>query len=414
MVLQEKAEGALPLGIYCHIPFCATTCDFRTYYQEAPHRRDLDLYLEGMDRELGLVDIDRGADTVLWGGGTPGLLRADDLHRLGRALLDKLPHPPREWTVELAPSTVNEDKLAVLRELGVNRISLGVQSFQVEMLKALGCLHSFNQVDEAIEVIRSAGFGNLNFDLMFAIPSQSIEAWKRDLREAIRRQPEHISTYCLTFEEDTVPYARLPRGKVSAKSGPEEAAFYLETWETLEAADFGQYEISNFARPGYSCLHNLNTWLMYDWVGLGPSAASQYRGRRFANVSSLDDWMAGLSNGKPRRVDEVTLSEYMLAADCLIFGLRMNAGVNLNLLKRRYPGIPFEALEPLWGRWEEDGLLERSGDETLRLTVNGRLLADGLGVEILEAFDAMNSPRNRREHRKIFNHKSSLIYTDLF
>ena len=391
MVLQEKAVAALPLGIYFHIPFGATTCDLRAFYKESPQRPVLDLYMEGMDRELELIDIDRRADTVLWGGAL-GLLPADDIHRLGRALLDKLPHPPREWTVELTPATINKDKLAVLQELGVNRISLGVQSFQVEMLEALSCRHSFAQVEKAIEVIRLAGFGNLNLDLMFAIPGQSIEAWKRDLREAIRRQPEHISTYCLTSEEDTALYPRLPRGKTLAKSGLEEADFYLETWETLEAAGCGQYEISNFARPGYSCLHSLNTWLMYEWVGLGPSAASQYRGRRFANVASLDDWLTGLSNGKPRRVDEVTLSESMLAADYLIFGFRMNAGVNLNLLKKRYPGIPFEALEPLWSRWEEDGLLERSGDEALRLTVSGRLLADGLGVEILEAFDALDSP----------------------
>lgn len=392
MILQAKAEDILPLGIYFHFPFCATTCDLRAFDEDSPHRPDLDRYLEGMDLELGLIDIDRGADTILWGG-MPGLLPANDLHRLGRALLDKLLHPPREWTVELAPATVNEDKLAVLRELGVNRISLGIQSFQVEMLETLGCRHSFTQVEKAIELIRSAGFGNLNFDLMFAIPDQSIEAWKRDLREAMWRQPEHISTYCLTTEEDTALYPRLPKGKTPAKSGPEEADFYLETWETLEAAGYGQYEISNFARSGYSCLHNLNTWLMYEWAGLGPSASSQYRGRRFTNVGSLDDWLAGLSNGKPRRVDEVTLSESMLAADYLIFGFRMNAGVNLNLLKKRYPEIPFGTLEPLWDRWEEDGLLERSGDESLCLTVSGRLLADGLGVEILEAFDALESPR---------------------
>jgi len=403
MVLQEKADGAIPLGIYFQIPFCATTRDYWDFFREASRLRDLERYLDGMERELGLIDIDRGADSVLWGGGTPGLMPADDLHRLGLALLDKLPHPPKEWTVELAPTTVNKEQLAVLRELGVNRISLGVQSFQAEMLEAIGCCHSSTQVDGAIEAIRYAGFENLNLDLMFAIPGQSLEAWKRDLRESIRRQPDHISTYCPTFEEDTVLYPNLPSGEAPTKNGPEEAAFYLATWETLEAAGYCQYEISNFARPGYSCLHNLNTWLMYDWVGLGPSAASQYRGRRFANVSSLDDWLAGLNNGKPRRVDEVTLYECILAADCLVFGLRMNAGVNLKLLKRRYPGIQFGALDPLWDRWEEDGLLERSAEEVLRLTVSGRLLADGLGVEILEAFDAMNSPRSRREQRETFN-----------
>ena len=395
MILQEKADSANMLGIYFHVPFGATTCGFRSYSQKAPRRRDVDSYLEGIKSELALCDICNGVDTVLWGGGTPGLLRASDLQRLGNALLEKLPHPPTEWTVELAPSTVKRDKLEVLLELGVNRISLGVQSFQTKWLEALGCRHSSAQVDRAINTIRSVGFHNLNLDMMFSIPGQGIEDWMCDLHEAIKRQPEHISTYCLTFEEDSALYARLLNGGVKKNADSVEAEIYLKTWDALEDAGYAQYEISNFAKPGFSCRHNLNTWNMNDWLGLGPSAASQYKERRYSNVHSISEWLAGLSEGKPRLIDMVTLTSQTLACDSLIFGLRMNAGFDVGRLCQKFPKIPFDDLEPLWNQWEADGLLEKAGNAKWRPTVRGLLIADRLGIAVLEAFDAMNSQHNR-------------------
>jgi oxygen-independent coproporphyrinogen-3 oxidase len=368
------------------VPFCASTCDFCAFYQEAPHREDLDRYLEGIERELALADPGRAADTIFWGGGTPSALPARDLMRLGRALLDHLGAPPREWTVELAPSSVKADKLEALRELGVNRISLGVQSFAPATLSALGRRHAPAQVYGAIDLIRAAGFDNLNLDLIFAVPGQTPAEWLADLAEAVRLAPAHLSTYCLTFEEDTALWLKLARGQVRPDAEVD-AALYEATWDFLDAGGFRQYEISNYARPGRKCAHNLDTWAMAEWVGLGPAAASQFRGSRYANPSDLTRWLAGINAGKLERVDEVALTPALLARDALVFGLRLNHGVDLGALVERFPDFDFAALDSLWRDLIADGLLEKSVN-IIRLTRAGRLVADRVGVGILTIADS--------------------------
>ncbi|MGE9292371.1 MAG: radical SAM family heme chaperone HemW [Puniceicoccales bacterium] len=386
MSLQAKPSGPLtPLGLYVHVPFCARACDFCAFYQEAPRRGDIDRYLEGVAREATSMLTGRPVETIFWGGGTPGLLPAEDLRRLGETLLKQLPEPPREWSVEMAPSAVKPDKAAALREIGVNRISMGVQSFDDALLDKLGRQHRANQIYRAWETLREAGFDNINLDLMFALPGQSREQWLADLNEAIRLAPEHISTYCLTFEEDTALWVKLSEGKLR-RDVPQEAELYQLSWETLEAAGYAQYEVSNFARPGHACIHNLNTWKMTEWVGLGPSAASQLGGRRFANVANLDQWLAGIEKGVPTRVDEVDLTPSILATDTLIFGLRMNAGVDLAKLEADWPDIDLSAVRPWAQSLVAEGLALLEGD-SLRLTPEGRLLADRVGADALDLLE---------------------------
>jgi oxygen-independent coproporphyrinogen-3 oxidase len=398
--LPATADG---LGVYVHVPFCSSTCDFCAFYQEQPERAELDRFLDGIERELALVGPRQPAETIFWGGGTPSALPARDLERLGRALLAHLGAPPREWSVELAPSSVRPDKLAVLRDLGVTRVSLGVQSFDEPTLAALGRRHSPAQAHAAIDAIRAAGFDNFNLDLIFAAPGQKLSAWLADLAEAVRLGPAHLSTYCLTFEEDTALWLKMSRGQIRPDPHAD-AALYEATWDHLAATGYPQYEISNYARPGRACIHNLNTWAMREWVGLGPSAASQFQGRRYANPSDLNRWLAGLASGQPERVDVVPLTPTLLATDALVFGLRQNAGVNLTALFARFPEFNFPALEPLWRDLADEGLLEYAPDPSaeqtafssstlsapfsvLKLTRPGRLLADRVGVAILEAVE---------------------------
>ena len=376
------ARHPLP-GIYLHVPFCASTCDFCAFYQEEPRRDDLDRYLDGIAHELALTIPPGPVDTIFWGGGTPSVLVARDLERLGRTLLDHFGKAPREWTVELAPSTVKADKLKALRDLGVNRLSLGVQSFDPATLTALGRRHPPKQIYGAIDAIRAAGFENLNLDLIFSVPGQSSKTWMADLAEAVRLAPAHLSTYCLTFEEDTALWLKLAQGKV--RPDPQtDASLYEATWDFLATAGFHQYEISNYAKRGRECLHNLSTWAMGEWIGLGPSAASQFRGQRYANPPHMKKWLAGIEHGKLARVDEVALTPAILAADALIFGLRLNEGVNLKKLAVRFANFNFKKLEPLWKNLIEEGLLEKAG-AVIRLTRSGRLVADRVGVAILEA-----------------------------
>ncbi len=371
------------LGVYCHVPFCASTCDFCAFYQEKPKRGDLERYLAAMDEEFKRLPQDRVVETVFWGGGTPGLLAAKDLERLGRSLLENLQQPPAEWTVEMAPSTVKADKLAVLRDLGVTRISMGVQSFDAGLLESLGRLHRPNQIYTAWERVQAAGFPQSNLDLMFAIPNQSLEQWEADIREAARLGPSHLSTYCLTFEEDTALYVKLSQGKVNIDE-EKELRFYERGWELLGGLGYGQYEISNFSRPGAECIHNINTWRMQEWIGCGPSAASQYAGERYQRPANLGEWAAAMEAGQPPKAELVILDEDILLADAIIFGLRMNAGCDLEAIGRQFPAPGLlDQLEPLFRRFEREGLATRQAGR-LCLTHAGRLVCDAIGSTILE------------------------------
>lgn len=382
MNLQAKAEKNNYLnGIYIHVPFCASTCDFCAFYQQKPHRADLDRYLEGLKKDFDLRLPPGPVQTVFMGGGTPGLLPAKDLAFIGKELLTHIKDNPNEWSVEMAPSTVKRDKLLVMKEMGVTRISMGVQSFNEDRLKSLGRLHSPKQVYKAYDCIREAGFDNVNLDMMFAIPGQDLAGWKEDLAEAICLNPAHISTYCLTFEEDTALYVKLSQGKVKIDQ-ENERSMYLTTWDLLEEHGYVQYEISNFARPGHECIHNIDTWKMKTWLGFGPSAASQYAMQRYANPFSQKEWLEGVETGSPKRIEEVPLNENMLAEDSLIFGLRMNIGIDLNESKAIYPSVNFEKYNAIFDRLLADDLCEHFGPR-IRLTRTGRLLADSVAQSIM-------------------------------
>ncbi len=370
-------------ALYLHVPFCASSCDFCSFYQEQPKRGEIDRYLAAIERELELHPPGR-VETAFWGGGTPGLLPADDLRRLGHAMT-RAAGQPSEWSVELAPSSVRADKLAALKEIGVTRVSMGVQSFDDVTLDALGRRHSPKQIMEAWELIEAAGFASRNLDLIFAIPGQDEQRWTEDLRRAIELQPDHLSTYCLTFEEDTAMFVKLSQGKVKIDRELE-ARLYRQTWEQLEANGYAQYETSNFARAGHACRHNLITWEMGSWIGYGPSAASQWGQRRWTNPANLDQWIKGIEAGTPVLEQVKDLSAADLLCDALVFGLRLNAGVNPAALAARF-ATPLPArVTHLFEALVEEGLMEAAGSQ-VRLTGEGRMRADAVGVSIIERFD---------------------------
>ena len=396
---QEKAQTApVPLlGVYVHVPFCATTCDFCAFYQTVPKGDAVQRYLEGIETEAGLVNWahstssgqgNRPVATAFWGGGTPGLLKAAEIERLGRTMLRHCGGQPAEWTVELAPATVTTDRLAVFKDLGVTRISMGVQSFDDGLLDALGRQHTPAQIHRAYDLIRAQGFASVNLDLMFALPGQTEVQWRADLDEALRLAPDHLSTYCLTFEEDTALWIKLSQGKVKLDAD-KEALFYQHTWDYLATKGYTQYEVSNFARPKHACSHNLNTWAMHEWVGLGPSSASQHDGWRSANPSDLGLWLADVAAGRRATSDRVALTNDLLAADSVIFGLRMNEGVSLPRLRRRFPTPQWAGLEELLPKLLFGGLLTATAEGRISLTPRGRLIADAVGAEVMAAFESV-------------------------
>ena len=370
-------------ALYLHVPFCASSCDFCSFYQEQPKRGEIDRYLSAIEREMELHPPGR-VETAFWGGGTPGLLPAEDLRRLGKAMT-KAAGRPGEWTVELAPSSVRADKLAALKEIGVTRVSMGVQSFDDATLDVLGRRHSPKQIMEAWELIEAAGFASRNLDLIFAIPGQDEKRWTDDLHRAMSLKPDHLSTYCLTFEEDTAMFVKLSQGKVKIDRELE-AFLYRRTWETLEDNGYAQYETSNFARAGHACRHNLITWEMGSWIGYGPSASSQWGARRWTNPSNLDQWIKGVEAGQPVLEQVKDLSPADLLCDALVFGLRLNAGVDPFALAERFKTPLPQGVRDLFADLVEEGFMELAGTH-FRLTGEGRLRADAVGVAVLEKFD---------------------------
>ncbi|MEI6052669.1 MAG: radical SAM family heme chaperone HemW, partial [Opitutaceae bacterium] len=371
---QAKGVGTVPLGLYVHVPFCASTCDFCAFYQTQPTAETVLGFLDGVKAETALVQWPRPITTVFWGGGTPGLLAPRQIEVLGAALRERFVGEPQEWSVELAPASVTTERLAAFKEIGVTRISLGVQSFSPELLEGLGRQHTREQIYRAHERIRAAEFRSVNLDLMFALPGQDEASWLADIDAAVALAPDHLSTYCLTFEEDTALWVKLSQGKVKLDV-EREARLYEETWVRLAQLGYAQYEVSNFARPGHVCRHNLNTWGMNEWIGLGPSAASQHAGWRGANISDLALWRERVARGERLTEDRVALTPALLAEDALVFGLRMNAGVDLAVWQANCPGAPWGEVESLAERLASEGLAERSGSRLL-LTNRGRLLAD--------------------------------------
>lgn len=371
-------------GLYCHIPFCASTCDFCAFYQEKPKRADLLSYLDGMKTEFERIPKSAKVDTIFWGGGTPSLLSAKDLQRLGMSMIDNVGSDFSEWTVEMAPSTVKADKLKVLLDLGVTRFSMGIQSFNPDSLEKLGRLHNLKQIYYAWDLIKESGVYETNVDMMFALPNQDLNDWSEDIKKANDLGSTHLSTYCLTFEEDTALFVKLSEGKLAIDE-EKERAFYLEGWDLLKSFGFQQYEISNFARSETSrCMHNVNTWKMNEWIGCGPSAASQFNGYRYRNPSSIKEWLKGFENQRITNGDEVVLSKEMLFTDSLIFGLRMNEGIDFEELSMRFlfnnDWLKNSYLQ-MMDQFESEGYLKKEGTRFI-LTREGQLKCDAIGTEL--------------------------------
>ena len=384
MMQEGNQKHNQSLGLYVHVPFCSSTCDFCAFYQERPSKKKIESYFLALSREMKQSKLTRLVDTVFIGGGTPGLLQPNELLELCKLIQGMGLASGVEWTIELAPNEVNPKKLSALKAGGVNRISLGVQTFDSKLMDDLGRKHGPKKVYQAYKNIRDAGFESVNLDLIFGIPHQTIEQWELDMAEAVRLKPDHISTYCLTFEEDTALYYRLAKGELSIDLD-KEAQYYERAWNFLPTEGYKQYEVSNFALDGMACLHNLNTWNMNEWIGFGPSACSQIDYQRRKNPSNLEEWAAGIVKGFTNdQYDEFEqLTPIALAEDALLFGLRMNQGICLPKISDRF-GLPRQSLDNINQFFEKllvEGLAEKN-DDWICLTQEGRVRADAIAAEM--------------------------------
>lgn len=384
MFVQEKQETNVPaLGLYVHVPFCSTTCDFCAFYQERPSKNAFDAFFLGLRSEFERFPSDRPFSTVFVGGGTPGLLSSDQLEQLCRIIKDSGLSDDCEWSVEVAPSEITQEKLDVLADGGVTRISLGVQTFSSEMMKSLGRNHNVDKVFSAYSMIREKAAFLVNLDLIFGAPGQTLDMWDLDLMTAIELEPDHISTYCLTFEEDTAMYIRLSEGNLELDLD-KEAEFYEKAWSLLPQFGYPQYEVSNFSKPERACLHNLNTWRMNEWIGYGPGASTQYKGVRRKNAANLQKWSDCMVNEKSPAYEEyIEVKKGDLAEDAVLFGLRMNEGVNLNNLANRFDlsSGDLDSVRAFFGKLTTEGLIEDVDGSSI-LTKDGRMRCDAIATEI--------------------------------
>lgn len=317
-----------PVSIYVHVPFCiskCTYCDFASY----PNRlKDAEQYFETLLREIAAQKDalrDCEVQTVFFGGGTPTIVDADCIVRTLETLSTYADISRcAEITIEGNPGTLRKDKLNAYRRAGVNRLSLGVQSMRDTVLRFLGRIHTVQDVREAVWMARECGFENLNLDLIYNLPNQSVRDWQETLHAAMQLQPEHISAYSLIVEEDTVLYGRVSSGECSVPG--EEICIEMQRTATrmLSQEGYARYEISNYAKAGFECRHNLNYWRRGEYIGFGCAAHSLFQNKRFANPRDLNAYLSGQWN-----VQKEALNRQDALEETLMLGLRMCEGISL-------------------------------------------------------------------------------------
>ena len=357
-------------SLYVHVPFCARKCEYCAFYSEASSGEIINRYVNALVHEMEIVAHDLKPRTIFFGGGTPSLLNLRQWEKILKAMERLGLLGAEEWTVECNPATVSPDKAKLLRDFGVNRISMGVQSLDEKLLERLGRIHSRGMVFKSFDTLRSAGFENINIDLMFAIPGQTMEIWRATLTEALALGSEHLSCYEVIYEEDTPLYAQLQAGEFDVDEELA-CAMYDELVERATSAGFRQYEIANFARdktlnsqlstlnfPSHACRHNINYWRGGSFYGLGPSATSYVRGARTKNWSNTPLYCGQLERGQRAIESREELSPVARAGETAAFGLRMNSGwpfVEFERttgfdLRKNWSGEMSELVERGWGR----------------------------------------------------------------
>ncbi|MFB3903100.1 MAG: radical SAM family heme chaperone HemW [Acidobacteriota bacterium] len=364
-------------GIYVHIPFCVRKCPYCDFVSAAGGSAERASYLNALEKEIRSSQWKGcSARTIYFGGGTPSELGPPDLRRIMEALREAFKVSPEpECSIECNPGTLSRRKLAAMRSLGFNRLSLGVQSFSDRFLRALGRIHTSGEALEAWRLIRSESFGNVNLDLIFGIPGQTLENWREDLRQALELRPEHLSLYDLTIEPET-EFGRLKRqGRLPEVDEELAASMYETAADLTAAAGYGHYEISNFALPGRECRHNLVYWRNQEYLGFGVSAASYAAGVRSVNVKATAEYVRAVHQGKATTGYKERLEPRAALGEEIMLRLRLAEGLAASDLAAKYNLDPEILYAETMKHFISEGLLTRQNG-SIRLTARGRLLAN--------------------------------------
>jgi oxygen-independent coproporphyrinogen-3 oxidase len=377
------------LALYVHIPFCfhkCHYCDFYSITRQTPQR--MEHFVDRILREADLwADAHRDSKicptTIFFGGGTPTLLPMPFMRQLIVGLQHRFDFSKsNEWTIEANPATVNLEYCQILRELGVDRLSFGAQSFQKPELAILERHHEPDDVPRSLEFARSAGFKRLNIDLIYAIPGQDLPSWERSLESAIALGTEHLSCYGLTYEPNTPMAVRLRLGQFRATESPLEITMMHHTRSRLAQAGLPPYEISNYSRPGRECRHNLNYWTGGNYIGLGPSAASHVDGQRWRNRPHLGEWESAIDAGNLPAIEYESLSQNHRAGELAMLMLRLSGGINIPEFVAKVALDPLELFARPIEQLSREKLIE-ADSHSIRITEKGLTVADSIASEFL-------------------------------
>lgn len=376
-----KNNRRIPLELYVHIPFCVRKCQYCDFLSGPSDEETKDRYIEALLKEIRAAEHTEDYEivSVFIGGGTPSALKAEAIASIMRTLQEQFFFcEDAEVTIEANPGTVDLEKLTIYRNVGINRLSLGLQSTDAEELKLLGRIHSYEEFLKSYEWAREAGFSNINIDLMFAIPGQTGEAWRQHLYQVAELNPEHISAYSLIIEEGT-PFAEqnldLPDEDI-------EYQMYEDTAEILERYGYRQYEISNYAKQGYMCRHNAGYWQRREYLGFGLGASSLYRGMRFSNTRRMQEYLKESRNPDQIRKDVTVLSRNERIEEFMFLGLRMTEGISEKKFEENFDVRLMDVYGDILQKYEETGFMEHI-ETKWRLTrkgihVSNHILADFL------------------------------------
>lgn len=339
-------------ALYLHVPFCRSKCRYCDFYSLADEPQLIGNYIEAVHRELQMRCncIKKPHASIFVGGGTPTALAADELARLLSALTP-LANNNTEFSVEANPATVDESTAATLAEAGVNRVSIGAQSFHHAELTTLGRIHKPGDIAKSVQLFRQVGIDNISLDLIYGIPGQDLKSWQNSLDQALSLPLSHLSCYALSFEEGTPLAADLARDKIAEMDEQLQHECYLAAIETARQAGLEHYEISNFAAPGRQCRHNLIYWRNESYLGLGPAAAGYIGGKRWTNSPDVRAYIAAISQGQQPSHESEKLTSRAKMAETLMLGLRLTQGIDLQAFTARFGISPTEAFPDSFSRY---------------------------------------------------------------
>ena len=381
----EPDELAGNLGIYLHVPFCVKRCHFCAFYLVLHEEQRVEQFLQALEREIALYARqpgmkERTVSTVYVGGGTPTVLRPGQLAAIFSSITSRFSFSKHcEITVEATPESLTDKYADFLQEVGVTRLSIGIQSFVQQERTMLGLSGTMAEAMSGVQRAKRAGFSNINLDLIYGIPGQTVQSWEMTLTHALELDPSHLSCYALSLEKGTRFYTEFRHGAFEVMDPDHEACFQQQAEAQLEMLGFSRYELSNWAKPGWTCQHNLRYWRGLEYLGLGPSAQSFFSESRYGNVSSIEHYSKYLMIGQLPIAAREQLSRFQQEKERIVFGLRLLKGVPIDWVHQA-------SQDEAWGTSykklvEEDYLLPT--DTCVQLTRKGRQFADTVGMQLL-------------------------------